>query len=218
MHTIAVLGTGDVGEKLAGAFARAGHKVIVGTRDPNSDKIKKVLTQLGHANQITAATFENAAFTAQIVVIAVNGSVVEQVVKSIAPHVGQKIVIDVTNPLHSSKEHGLTLSLSNTTSGGEAVQKWLPNAHVVKTLNWINWRMMENPKEFLGEEPTAFVAGNDAASKATVTQLLKDLHWTDIVDFGGIQGSRDLEAIALVWIHFAMSSQGVKHGLKLIRG
>jgi len=40
---IAIIGIGNVGGTLGPAWVKAGHKVIYGVRDPNSEKVKTLL-------------------------------------------------------------------------------------------------------------------------------------------------------------------------------
>ena len=51
---IAIIGIGNVGGTLGPAWAKAGHDVIFGVRDPNSEKVKTVLENSGQQGDVGA--------------------------------------------------------------------------------------------------------------------------------------------------------------------
>jgi predicted dinucleotide-binding enzyme len=97
----------------------------------------------------------------------------------------------------------LGLTVGHTQSGGEAVQNWLPSAHVVKTLNQVGAEIMAD-NALLAHRPAMFMAGNDSVAKARVATLLEALGF-EALDAGNITKSRILEPFALVWINQALS-------------
>ena len=112
-----------------------------------------------------------------------------------------KTVVDCTNPL-GRVEGGLGLTIGHTTSGGEAVQRLLPRARVVKTLNQVGAEIMAR-NDHLPQRPVMFMAGDDAEAKAGVADILRDLGFYAL-DAGDITKSRLLEPFALVWINQAL--------------
>lgn len=109
-----------------------------------------------------------------------------------------KIVIDVTNPLGPSPQGPPVLVVGHTDSAGEQVQRWLPQARVVKCWNTVGNPHMIDP-DFPDGPPTMFIAGNDGDAKADVSRLLETFGW-ETSDLGGIEASRYLEPLAMVWI------------------
>src|SRR5687767_2195086 len=101
MHTntkIGVLGSGDVGKRLAAGFAADGHEVRIGSRDPG--KLKEWAVE--HA-RITSATFEETATFGEVIVIATAWSGTENALQLAGTrHFEGKVVIDATNPLVQS--------------------------------------------------------------------------------------------------------------------
>src|SRR5690606_24440419 len=94
-----------------------------------------------------------------------------------------KVLVDITNPLDFSKGMPPSLSVSNTDSLGEQIQRAFPKTRVVKTLNTVNAHLMVDPGQLADGDHTMFVAGNDAAAKAEVTRLLKEgFGWKDVID------------------------------------
>src|SRR5215471_16811909 len=94
---VGVLGSGIVGQTLGAGFAKHGHNVMMGTRKPQDTDIQKWVSATPGAS---AGTFAEAAKFGDLVVLAVLGRIVEQVIGLAGPEnfVG-KTVMDTTNPL-----------------------------------------------------------------------------------------------------------------------
>ena len=95
-ETIAVIGTGNVGSALGTELASQGHTIIYGSRSPLGLKALDVAKKT--QGEATTSTPREAAADAGIVVLAVPGMVVEDVVRSLGDLSG-KLIIDATNPL-----------------------------------------------------------------------------------------------------------------------
>jgi hypothetical protein len=193
---IAIIGTGNVGSAIAHGLNGKGHAVALGARDPDDAGAK----ELAAATGATAKTPQSAVSDADIVILALPWSAAEQAVGSLGSLSG-KVVIDCMNPL-GMVDGKLGLVLGHTTSGGEIVQGWLPNAHVVKTLNQVGAEMMAENRQ-LAHRPVMFMAGNDASAKTSVAAVLSDLGF-DALDAGDITKSRILEPFGMVWINQAL--------------
>jgi predicted dinucleotide-binding enzyme len=61
-----------------------------------------------------------------------------------------------------------TLSVSNTHSLGEQIQRRFPEAKVVKTLRSMNSYVKVDPAQFAEADYTVFVSGRDEEAKAKV--------------------------------------------------
>jgi predicted dinucleotide-binding enzyme len=211
---IGVLGTGVVGAALAGGFAGLGHQVKVGTRDPASAKAKELAAKLG--GRIGVVTFAEAAAFADVAVLATLWSGTEGAIRLAGPkNLAGKVVVDATNPLVFTPGAPPALALGHTDSGGEQVQRWLPDAHVVKAFNIVGNAHMVKPS-FPGGPPDMFICGNDATAKRTVTQLLTELGWP-AVDIGGIEGARLLEPMCILWVLYGVRTNGWNHAFKMLR-
>jgi 8-hydroxy-5-deazaflavin:NADPH oxidoreductase len=210
---IGVLGSGDVGRVLGAGFAGLGHSVKLGTRDPRKPEVQAWVRATGKG--ASAGTFAEAAKSGEVLVLAVAGSAVEEVARLAGPEsCAGKPVIDATNPLDFSQMPP-RLSVGHTDSLGERVQRLLPAAHVVKAFNTVGNPHMVRP-DFPGGPPDMFICGNDEGAKAGVTDLTKALGW-NVIDLGGIEVSRYLEPLAMVWItHFFRTNSG-NHAFKLLR-
>src|SRR5205085_9557480 len=125
-----------------------------------------------------------------------------------------KTVIDVTNPLDFSKG-APSLAIGFGDSAGERVQRMLPSSKVVKAFNTVGNPHMIHPTFDCGP-PTMFICGNSQDSKKQVTEILEKFGW-EAVDIGGIEESRLLEPLAMVWIRYFMSTGAGNHAFKLLR-
>jgi len=119
-----------------------------------------------------------------------------------------KILIDTSNPLDRATDNW-SLTVCNTDSLGEQIQRAFPEARVVKTLNTVNANVMVDPAKLV-ERTHVFVSGNDIEAKATVVRILRDwFGWKEIIDLGGIETARSVEMYILLWhtLRNAISSQ-----------
>jgi hypothetical protein len=128
-----------------------------------------------------------------------------------------KILLDVSNPLDFSKGMPPTLTISNTDSLGEAIQRQLPDVRVVKTLNTMNCRIMVDAARVPGEHDV-FVAGNDPEARAQVARWLKEwFGWKAPVDLGDITASRGLEMWLPLWLRIMGSVKTPDFNVKIVR-
>ena len=213
---IGVIGTGIVGTTLASGLVSRGHEVMIGTRDPAAEKVVAWKQSAGPAGSVGSQS--EAAEFAEAAVLATGWTGTEQALALAgADRLAGKVVIDVTNPLDFSHGAPPGLALGHTDSGGEQVQRWLPDARVVKALNIVGAPHMVDPS-FPEGMPDMFICGNDGAAKAEVTTILESFGWRDhIVDIGGIEGARLLEPLCILWVIYGMRTGGWNHAFKMVR-
>ena len=154
-------------------------------------------------------TFMNAASFGEIIFNCTLGSAsLAALEQAGAGNLKDKILIDTSNPLDRSTDQW-SLTVSNTDSLGEQIQRAYPETRVVKTLNTVNANVMVDPAKLL-ERTHVFVSGDDIEAKATVVRILRDwFGWKEIIDLGGIETSRSVEMYVLLWhsLRNAISSQ-----------
>ncbi len=213
---VGVLGSGEVGRRLAAGFASRGHRVVIGTRDPDRPELREWLS--GDGAGVEAGTFADAAKHGELLVLAVLGSAAEAAIADADPdNFSGKVVIDAMNPLDFSGGFPPKLSIAGEDSLGERVQRALPDAKVVKAFNTIGNPYFVDPS-FSEGLPTMLIAGDDEGAKRTVGDVLVDFGWSDPVDIGGIDGSRELEAICIAWVKIGGARGSWDHGFKLLVG
>src|SRR5262245_53929986 len=128
---IAIIGAGNVGSTLGKGWAAKGHEITFGVQDPDDSRVQNRVGAAGGKARATGV--QEAASTAEVVVLATPWSVVQDVIKACGDLRG-KIIIDATNPLKGDLSG---LALGHTTSAGEEVARWATGAKVVKAFNTI---------------------------------------------------------------------------------
>jgi hypothetical protein len=213
---VGVLGSGEVGRRLAAGFSSRGHEVMLGSRDPSKTELSE--WRSGEGAGVQLGTFAHTARHGDLLVLAVLGDAAEAAIAEAGPgNFSGKIVIDTMNPLDFSGGFPPKLSVAGEDSLGERVQRALPDAKVVKAFNTIGNPYFVDPS-FSEGHPTMLIAGDDAEAKGTVGDALADFGWTDVIDIGGIEGSRELEAICILWVKIGGLRGGWDHGFKLLVG
>jgi predicted dinucleotide-binding enzyme len=213
MKTIAVLGSGVVGEVLAGGFLSHGYEVMRGTRDPA--KLAAWKSKAGPKAQ--SGTFAEAARYGQVIVLAVKGTGAEAVLDLCgAAALAGKTIIDTTNPIAEKPPvHGvLSYFTSLDESLMERLQRRVPAARFVKAFSCVGNALMVNPK-MKGGPPTMFICGDHAGAKAEVKAILDQFGW-EIEDLGAVEAARAIEPLCILWCIPGILSKRWTHALKLI--
>jgi predicted dinucleotide-binding enzyme len=209
---IGIIGSGEVGQRLGDGFIELGHTVKIGTRDPQ--KVAAWVEK--HGDKASAGSFSEAAeFGEDMVAIATLWTGTQSAIEMAGPaNFAGKVVMDVTNPLDFSSTPP-KLAIGHTDSAGETVQRLLPDARVVKAFNTVGNPLMLHP-DFAGGRPTMFVCGNDDGAKDLVRDIAFSLGW-ETLDVGGIEGSRLLEPLAMLWVVHYFRTKNGNHAFKLLR-
>ncbi len=224
---IAVLGTGMVGQALAGRLAELGHDVTVGTRDVSDTLSRTALDAMGNPpysawaaehTDVKLATFADAAADAELVVNATSGGVSIGVLTAAgAQNLSGKVLLDIANPLDFSRGMPPTLLVKDTDSLGEQIQAAFPDARVVKTLNTLTAALMVNPKALADGEHSVFVSGNDPEAKQDVVALLESFGHSDVIDLGDISTARGSEMIVPIWLRLMGALNTPMFNFKIVR-
>ena len=210
---IGILGTGEVGQSLGRAFAAEGHDVKMGSREAGNEKAKAWVAKTGA--KASAGTFADAAAFGDVIALCTLWSGTQAALEAAGTaNFAGKVVIDVTNPLTFAPNAPPALERGHTDSGGEQVQRWLPKARVVKAFNTVGNALFYKP-ELPNGPPSMFYAGNDADAKKTVAEICSAFGWEPI-DVGGIDGSRLLEPMCILWVLHGVRSGKWSHAFKLL--
>jgi predicted dinucleotide-binding enzyme len=223
---IAVLGTGMVGQAIAARLDDLGHTVVVGTRDPEATSARTEpdgmgnppfsAWQAGHPG-VGLATFADAAAGAELIVNASSGAASLDVLGLAgADNLAGKVLVDIANPLDFSQGFPPTLSVKDTDSLGEQIQRAFPETKVVKTLNTLTASLMVAPAS-LGESTSVFVSGDDAQAKATVVALLETFGHDDVIDLGALETARGTEMLLPVWLRLMGALGTGTFNFKIVR-
>src|SRR3982750_1330515 len=199
MH-IGVLGTGIVGRTLAQALVDRGHEVRMGSRAAGNEQAVAWATQAGPL--ASEGSFADAAAFGEVVVNATAGAASLAALQAAgAEQLAGKALLDVANPLDTSKGMPPTLTVCNDDSLGEQLQRAFPEVLVVKTLNTVTASVMVAPDLVPGAH-TVFVCGDDDGAKAQAVVLLEELGWPPdrILDLGDITAARGTEMYLALWL------------------
>jgi predicted dinucleotide-binding enzyme len=210
---IGIIGSGDVAQTLGGGFAKHGHAVMLGTRDP-----AKLADWAKTVPKARIGSFAETARFGEVVVLAVKGSVVSEALRAGgADNLGGKVVIDATNPIADAPPVNGVLSFTTTLNDSmmERLQREFPRARFVKAFNSVGSACMVNPR-FSGGKPTMFICGNDEAAKKTVTGLLDQFGW-ETADMGKVEAARAIEPLAILWCIPGFLQDDWVHAFKLLR-
>jgi 8-hydroxy-5-deazaflavin:NADPH oxidoreductase len=211
---IGIVGSGDVAKSLGAGLVKAGHSVMLGTRDIHKKELGAWAKKKHDSKHLLGSTTD-AAHYGEIIILAVAWHAAEDVLAQIRPQVSGKVVIDVTNPLVYEEGEPPRLSVGHSMSAGEIVQASLPDSHVVKTLNTINHKHMAFP-EYKDGVPIMFVCGNNRSAKLATRDLLLDIGWIDLLDLGDIEKARLLEPLALLWIEYGVARSTWDHAVAML--
>jgi predicted dinucleotide-binding enzyme len=224
---IGVLGTGSVGQTIAAKLAELGHSVRIGTRDPAATLARSAPDAMGNPPfkvwrekhpEIELVSFAQAAGHGEIVVNATQGGGSIEALKAAGEqNLAGKVLVDLSNPLDFSKGMPPSLTVCNTDSLGEQIQRAFPQAKVVKTLNTVNGLLMVSPRQLADGAHTIFVSGNDAGAKQTVVKLLESFGWRDVFDLGDITTARGVEMFLPLWVRAFAALKTPMFSFKLVR-
>jgi predicted dinucleotide-binding enzyme len=213
MKKIAVLGSGAVGETLAGGFLKHGHEVMRASREPS--KLADWKAKAGAKAQ--TGTFAEAAKWGDTIVLAVKGeAAVNALELAGAENTAGKTVIDATNPLTGAPVNGvLQFFTKMNDSLMEELQRKNPKAHLVKCFSSVGAPRMVNP-DFGGTKPTMFICGNDEGAKAEVKGILEVFGW-ETADMGAVEAARAIEPLCILWCIPGFRENSWMHAFKLLK-
>jgi NADPH-dependent F420 reductase len=180
MAHVSVIGTGNMGQAIAGLVTKGGNTVEV---FGSSDTDKRV--------------------TGDVVVLAVPYPAVSAVVAQRGEQLAGKIVVDITNPLNFETFDGLVVPADSSATAGIAAA--LPSSRVIKAFN-TNFAGTLAAGTVDGQPTTVLVAGDDADAKALLTGLVSAAGLR-AVDAGGLTRARELEAIGFLQITLAAAEK-----------
>jgi len=226
---IGILGTGMVGQTLAGRLSELGHDVMVGTRDVSATLANTKPSPYGlppygvwqkNHPKVKLGTFAEAAAHGELLLNCTSGlSSLEALKAAGEKNLNGKVLIDVSNPLDFSKGFPPSLTVCNTDSLGEQIQRTFPQVRVVKTLNTTNAMIMANPSLVPGDH-NLFLSGNDESAKSTVRTFLTGMGWKEanLIDLGDITTARGTEQLLPLWVRLYAKFQNPMFNFHVVTG
>ena len=210
---VGVLGSGQVGQVLAGGFLKHGYEVMVGTRSP--EKLSEWKQKAGK-NARVGGVAETAAF-GELVVLAVKGTAARETTAMAKANLKGKTVIDATNPIADAPpEKGvLKFFTSFDKSLMEQLQADVPDARFVKAFSCVGNALFVNP-DLGGVKPTMFICGNDAGAKKDVAKIC-EIFGFEVEDCGAVEAARAIEPLCILWCIPGFMKNDWVHAFKVLR-
>lgn len=191
--TVAVIGTGDMGDSLGPRLAKLGYRVIYGSRSPDSNSVQALVKVTG--NGASATTPMEAAQQGDMVLLLVPWPAMETVAQSLGDLSG-KIVVDVSMPFDQGDD-GYPKHLLESSSA-ELIQGWNPGAKVVKAFATMGSQIIDDPTDVDG--PVSIpIASNHKDAKEKVAGIAAAMG-LDPVDFGPLRMSRAIEIMQMIYM------------------
>jgi predicted dinucleotide-binding enzyme len=171
---IGLIGTGRVGSALAGAWAKAGHELLLSSLDAEADKA--LAAKLG-PNARAGTTREAAAF-GDVVLVSVPYGALPAIGKSVGDLLKGKIVIDTSNPFEN--RDGEIAKWAREKGAGLASAELLPGARIVRAFNAISAANMGAAHQQPGKIAMP-IAGDDAQAIEAVSRLVRDIGYEPVL-------------------------------------
>jgi len=192
---IAILGgTGKEGAGLAVRWAKLGHSIIIGSRDPERARAKAAeLRDVAHAIPIVGHSNKEAAELGELVVVALPASGLANTLPEVREACKGKTVVSTVVPLTFGGSRLFTPP--PTGSSGEEVAALLPEARVVAAFHHIAAHELADAEHPI--DCDLLICGQDAAAKATVTELGRSMGLR-VLDVGALSNAGPLEGITAV--------------------
>jgi 8-hydroxy-5-deazaflavin:NADPH oxidoreductase len=177
LHSIGIIGAGNIGLAIATVLARQGiESTLANSRGPES--LVSVVAGLGP--KVIAGTREQAA-AKDLVFVAVNWSKLPGALSGLPSFVG-RIVVDANNPIEAPLFMPAEL---NGRASSEVFADLVPGARVVKAFNHYTPPLLTGDPKQEGGQRVLFYSGDDAAAKQDIAALIAQLGFFGI-DLGSL--------------------------------
>lgn len=212
--TIGLLGgTGPQGRGLALRMASAGHQVLLGSR--SAERAASVVAELldGRDLPVRGVANAEAAAEAEVVFLVFPYEGQAAVLPGLADAIGDKLVVDVINPLGWDERGAFLLDVPEG-SAAEQAQALLPRARVTSAFHHAPPRVLADLDVLCDTD--VLVAGDDPAARATVIALADQIPGCRGIDAGPLRLSRQLEGFTAVVVGINRSYK-IHAGVRITR-
>ena len=187
---LGVLGTGRMGSRLAAMFAKAGRRVILGSRDP--DRAADIV-EGWDIPTLRAGTYSEAVRAPAILPAVFIRDGLFDLLDRHSSQLAGKLLIDISNPFNEDYSDFVTPWDS---SGAEELQQRFPQARVVGAFKNVFWEVFDQPR-FADSLSDVLVTGNDDQAKAEFFRLASGTPFR-YLDAGPIIHSRTVERLTFI--------------------
>jgi 8-hydroxy-5-deazaflavin:NADPH oxidoreductase len=187
---LGVLGTGRMGSRIAAMFARAGRRVVLGSRD--SDRSAAIVEKL-KIPSLRAGNYSDAlAAPAILPAIFIRDGLLDLLDRQCRMLRG-KLLIDISNPFNADYSDFLT---PWDTSAAEELQHRFPQTRVVGAFKNVFWEVFDHP-DFGETLSDVLVTGDDPDAKAEFLRLAEGTPFR-YLDAGPLIHSRTVERLTFI--------------------
>jgi len=187
--TVAIIGIGNIGTRLAANFAAGGQDFLLAGRD--QEAARKVAADLdGHAGVVSV---DEAVERADTLVLAVWSDAFKQLIAQYGDRLAGKVIIDPTNPVGPDDNGGFQKLIGEQESSGQILAGLLPaGARLVKAFGTLSADSLSAAARREPERAVLFYAADDDAAGEEVADLIRIAGY-EPVRVGGLDQSIRLE-------------------------
>jgi predicted dinucleotide-binding enzyme len=175
---VGIIGSGNVGSAIGGAWVKAGHEVMFSSRNLEHDKA--LAARIG--GNARAGTPREAAAFGDVVMVSVPYRALPELGKGLADVIKGKVVIDTCNPFPG--RDGEIATWAREKGAGIASAELLPGARIVRAFNAIGAGRMGAAHEQPGRVGMP-IAGDDPQAIAAASRLIRDAGYEPVL-IGGL--------------------------------
>ena len=179
MAHVSIIGTGNMGQAIAGLAGKGGHTVQL----------------LGHTDATEVS--------GDIVVLAVPYPAVADIIAKRGDSLAGKIVVDITNPLNFDTFDSLVVPADGSATAEIAAA--LPNSQVLKAFN-TTFAATLSAGTVGSLTTTVLIAGDDADAKSALAGVISS-GGLNAVDAGALSRARELEALGFLQLTLAVGEK-----------
>ncbi len=204
-------GTGREGKGIAVRWARAGHDVVIGSRDGERAAAAAVELSALAGRTVGGASNEDAVRAAEVVLLAVPYTAHGDTLRGLAGALAGKALIDITVPLAPPKVRVVHLPPGRA-AALEAQALVGPSVRVTAGLHHVGSSELADPEHAFDSD--VLVCGDDADAKAQTIRLIGDLGLRAL-DAGPLANAVALEALTPVLLHINKTYGAAASGIRV---
>ena len=186
---IAVLGAGNIGGTLGRKWAAAGHNILFGVNNPDSERAQALRAELG--TKVTIGSAADALVDSDVVVMALPGKVMDEAITKHAAQLDGKIIIDTANRLGGGPMNSFATFQMHT-----------PHARVFRAFNTLGWENFADPV-FDGIQADLFYCGPGGDAREVVEQMISDVGLRPI-RLGDVDQIGLVDSVGSLWFALAL--------------
>jgi 8-hydroxy-5-deazaflavin:NADPH oxidoreductase len=188
-NTVAIIGTGNLGSRVAAGFAAGGQDFLLAGRD--LETARKLASGLdGHADVVS---IDEAVERADVLVLAVWLDAFKQLIAQYGERLAGKVIVDPSNPVAPDGDGGFRKIIGEQESSGQILAGLLPaGARLVKAFGTLSADTLSAAARREPERAVLFYAAADDAAGDLVADLIRTGGYEPVL-VGGLDQSIRLE-------------------------